>query len=569
MKSVTHVGAVIDTRQPAEWVINLLQRLSENSQLTLTVALVESDTHTQTDSTKHDTALEKLASQVSRWILFSVIDRPQFDYNPWSPAELPSDLPVSDLDTSPDALSPCNVVVDLCTGSISTMVLALWQVPTWSAQVQSLHKRVESNLLRNAPMMWLHLWDLKLIQSGDNPDTGRVSSHSLPNQTFSISDLQRLSYASLPSLYESRLIWFANNQKLMSDIEIQENALGVFEQDRIDAACDARRWFTSSTRQSASREALVSAILAVRLLIQQCIVRLKTCFFEETWQLAVHRNTSDAGLADTSDAPIDYVGKTAIADYKDLAITRDLIWADPHVQTYLDDHYVFFEKMHRPNQHAHLAVAKLDKSGELGEPRTVLAENIHLSYPHVFESQGEHYMIPETVGTRNIRLYKADAFPFRWDLAANLVEGIDAADTTLFYHESRWWMFTNCLSHRSVDERDVLHLYFSDDLMGPWQAHPMNPVITGVDRSRMAGAIFTSAGQHYRFSQYGAYRYGYGINISKIENLSRTDYRETALHRLIPAKDSPWIGCHSLSFANEFTIIDRLRVRYKFRGRAP
>lgn len=572
MKNLLHVGAVIDTQKPAEWVIDLLHRLSENTQLKLTIALIQSDVQTQADSTKPDTAIEKLARRVSRWILYRVIDRPQFEYDPWSPADLPSNLCVSDLGSEPDALSLCSVVVDLCTRSISPMALALWQAPTWSAQVESLHKRVESSLLGNAPLIWLHLWDLKRIQSSDHPDTGRVSSHALPRQTFSISDLQRLTFASLPSLYESRLVWFANDRELMCDIAFQESALGVFEQDRDGAAWDARHRFLSPRTQNARREALVSMMLAVRLLIQQCTVRLKMCFFEETWQLAVHQNSPDesaSDASDASDASIDYVGKTAIAGYREIALSKDAIWADPHVQTYLGEHYVFFEKMHRPNQRAHIAVAKLDHTGKLGEPQTVLEEDIHLSYPHVFESHGEHYMIPETGGTHNIRLYKADAFPFRWHLVANLIEGVDAADTTLLYYDCRWWMFTNCQSHRSVDERDVLHIYFANDLIGPWQAHPMNPVLTGVDRSRMAGAILTSAGSHYRFSQYGAYRYGYGINISRIEKLSPTEYRETALYRLIPAKDSPWLGCHSLSFANKFTIIDRLRLRYKFRSRAP
>ena len=124
-------------------------------------------------------------------------------------------------------------------------------------------------------------------------------------------------------------------------------------------------------------------------------------------------------------------------------------------------------------------------------------------------------------------------------------------------------MFTSCQSHRCVDERDELHLYYADDPSGRWQAHPLNPVLTGVDRSRMAGSIVTRRGVSYRISQYGAHRYGYGINISRIDELSRTTYRETALHRITPDPDSTWQGCHTLGFSNGFAVIDRMRYRRK------
>ena len=44
----------------------------------------------------------------------------------------------------------------------------------------------------------------------------------------------------------------------------------------------------------------------------------------------------------------------------------------------------------------------------------VLEEEFHTSFPHVVESHGEYYMIPESEGSGAIRLYRATRFPTTW-----------------------------------------------------------------------------------------------------------------------------------------------------------
>ncbi len=58
-----------------------------------------------------------------------------------------------------------------------------------------------------------------------------------------------------------------------------------------------------------------------------------------------------------------------------------------------------------------------DAGFRLLEQRRVLAEPWHLSYPFVFEAEGETWMLPEANRSRTLTLYRAVEFPFRWEAA--------------------------------------------------------------------------------------------------------------------------------------------------------
>ncbi|MBL7406346.1 formyl transferase, partial [Escherichia coli] len=65
----------------------------------------------------------------------------------------------------------------------------------------------------------------------------------------------------------------------------------------------------------------------------------------------------------------------------------------------------------------------------------------HLSYPFVFEADGQVWMIPESHASGTIDLYRATDFPRGWVHEAVLLDGVVAGDATLLQHGGRWWMF--------------------------------------------------------------------------------------------------------------------------------
>lgn len=544
MERVIQVGALIDSATPAHWVATILQNVQQHPKMSLCVAIAEPQEQAFENT-------ETLAARLAHWLLHNVVDSPHFSHDPWEPLSPSDEISMVSLQENPELFEQCDVIICL-TRTHPSHRLTQAPIPTWSAALPMLDQGIQRSLITRAPFIWSHLWELQFNEDAGKCLNERLASHSLPCQTYSISDLRRLTYSALPSVFMSRLNWLANsNNHKLDSVDVQQINQGVFEEDIHLAKEDANYIELNNNKQLDKTTTLL--IQSVKLLMKKTFERIHRKLFRERWQIAIARSSDGTtqSLADIATIPVH--------DFKSITQTSDVAWADPHLIKHQADLYVFFERMHEHNTHAHIAYAKLDENGHIINKGTALTAAHHLSFPYVFEHAGDCYMIPETASLNSVSLYRSATFPDQWEHHATLLKDINAADSVLIQHNSLWWMFTNCQSHRSVDERDELHIYYADDLCGPWQAHALNPVITGVDRSRMAGPIVRENDKLYRISQYGAWRYGHGINTSRIDELTPTSYHETAVSRNIPDKNVEWVGCHSLCQIGDLTVIDRAR----------
>ena len=239
-------------------------------------------------------------------------------------------------------------------------------------------------------------------------------------------------------------------------------------------------------------------------------------------------------------------------------------WADPFQIKVDGRYYIFFEEYVNSAGRAHISVVEVDRNGIVSGPTEVLKLDCHLSYPFVFEWQGDYYMIPET-GERNvIELYRASSFPFKWQPERVLVEANHPLDATLIDVNGTWWMFTNIQEEGVAVNWDELHLYYAESPLGPWKPHARNPVVSDVRSARPAGRLFWSKDVLYRPSQDSSLRYGYATTISKVTNLSPSTYKETEVLKILPDWDQDIIGIHTVNFADEMTVIDCLMKRRRF-----
>ena len=158
--------------------------------------------------------------------------------------------------------------------------------------------------------------------------------------------------------------------------------------------------------------------------------------------------------------------------------------------------------------------------------RIVLAEPFHLSYPFVFEADGDVWMTPESTQAAAVRLYRARRFPDEWEHVADLLTGEPFADPTPFRHDGRWWLFTET----SGDRNDTLRLFGADRLTGPWQEHPASPVVRGdAVHARPAGPVIAADGRLVRVAQNCLPAYGTDVRGVEITRLTPTDYAEQPL----------------------------------------
>lgn len=547
MDSVLQVGALVDSSTPAAWVVKLLQDVEKHSSMQLTVAIDDSPiANPNIPSSPLD--------QLAHWLLNTLIDNPNFTHNPWKEQTINEQFNLASLQQTPDVLAHCDVIICL-SRSHPGLRVPQPQVPVWSAALPLLDQGIQRSLVERMPFIWAHLWKLEFQSDGSHSLGERITSHSLPCQTYSISDLKRLTYSALPSVFMSRLVWLANSPKHKLDpLDVQNDQQGVFDND-IQLAKENAQFLEQLDQNKAenSIDSVTSVLSAIRLLVKKTVERVHNNLFVERWQMALLNSSNGETQA------LEDIAKLSVGSFENMAESSDVMWADPHLIKHQENTYLFFERMYADNKPAHIAYARLDENGQIGPVGKALTEKHHLSFPYVFTHEGDHYMIPETASVNQVSLYKATRFPDQWEHQHVLLDNMNAADSVLLQHEGLWWMFTCCQSHRSVDERDEMHLFYAEKLTGPWTAHPLNPVLTGVDRSRLAGPIVREGSTLYRNSQYGAWRYGYALNISRIDELTTTSYRETAVSRIQPDKDSQWVACHSLCQLGNFTVIDRAR----------
>ena len=189
---------------------------------------------------------------------------------------------------------------------------------------------------------------------------------------------------------------------------------------------------------------------------------------------------------------------------------------------------------------------------------TAIEEDFHLSFPYLIEIEDEIYMIPESSKNRDIRIYKSIEFPLKWKLEKVLIDDIDASDSIVFHHNNLWWLLTNVDDLGLGDHNYQLNIYYSENLLSnDWKPHKTNPVILNPSYGRNGGFLkkgknLYRVAQKYGFNQ----KYGEGITIRKIEEITKETYRENEIASYDEFYSNNILGSHHLSSNNMFTVFD-------------
>lgn len=184
--------------------------------------------------------------------------------------------------------------------------------------------------------------------------------------------------------------------------------------------------------------------------------------------------------------------------------------------------YLFMEVYNLATEQGDLAVATSTNTRNWQYQQIILDEPFHLSYPYVFKWQDEYYLIPETFEANSIRLYRAVDFPIKWEFVQTLVDDVVRVDNSIVFYNDKWWLFGAALSN------DTLHLYYADDLFGPWQEHPQSPIVKNNNHiARPSGRIIVHDDQLYRYTMDVAPSIGtHLIWAFKVSDISPTTYAE-------------------------------------------
>jgi hypothetical protein len=237
---------------------------------------------------------------------------------------------------------------------------------------------------------------------------------------------------------------------------------------------------------------------------------------------------------------------------------RGHFWADPFAFEHEGRCWAFFEDYSYKEKRAGIACSEISPRGELGPPTTCLQHSSHhYSYPHIFRAGSEIFMIPESLDSNSVDLFRCHQFPHHWVREATLLEG-KFVDTTIWEQEGLWWFTTT--SAEPGSRAGCLLLFYSASLTEDWHFHPGNPISTDIRRNRGAGRVFRSRNRLIRPSQSCAPSYGYSFAFNEITELTRQRYSERPLKIITPEHWEGLSGVHTYNCAGNVELIDGCAV---------
>ena len=221
---------------------------------------------------------------------------------------------------------------------------------------------------------------------------------------------------------------------------------------------------------------------------------------------------------------------------KPAKLPKHEFWADPFLYKRGHDTYVFFENYSYKTKLGKISCGKIENK-TITNVVDVLDLDYHLSFPYIFEHEGDLFIMPETSENKRLEIFKCIEFPHKWELHKIAFEGEFIVDA--FFHTDKnkdLWLFMNKLSATDSEPDSELYIYKVDSPeLNTIESHKLNPVMIDARRARNGGSTFTSNGKTYRPSQSNTHGiYGRALNINEIETLTLTEYQEKTVVTVEP-----------------------------------
>jgi hypothetical protein len=231
-------------------------------------------------------------------------------------------------------------------------------------------------------------------------------------------------------------------------------------------------------------------------------------------------------------------------------IFNDKTWkfnADPF---YLEsENSLFIEKFNYLLGRGELAKYNFD-TNEIRNVRS--GNNIHFSYPCVFEYQGNKYMIPEAAQSNCIKIYKKNDDDSLSEVVT-VTEKFAGIDPTIVEHNGMWYIFA---TDGSIGSNSHLNIYYSKNPLTEWSEHSLNPVKINVRTTRGGGEIFKEGTSMIRPTQNCYPIYGTSLIFNKVELLTPDSFKEVLVGEIKVSKNSKYKGIHTFSRNKDTFIID-------------
>ena len=227
---------------------------------------------------------------------------------------------------------------------------------------------------------------------------------------------------------------------------------------------------------------------------------------------------------------------------------------DPFVFEHGGETYLFAETYDRLRSRGTIGYAKWNGYG-FTKWRQVIIEPYHLSYPFIFEENGEVFIIPESFLNKDVHVYRAIEFPDKWENIGAIAENVKYVDSTIWDCKGKRYLFTYDICG---GEKKLLLFGMSGHEI---DLQSCKVISSADDVARPAGRVITVNGRYIRVSQDCDGDYGTAVVFSRISGEGIDDYSEERIERVAPddiTLDKPisFTGIHTYNATVSFEVID-------------
>lgn len=203
---------------------------------------------------------------------------------------------------------------------------------------------------------------------------------------------------------------------------------------------------------------------------------------------------------------------------------KNKTWADPFI---IEENGIqlFFEEIHQFGSTGHISHAIFEELSSVSS-KVIIKEPYHLSFPFTFKYRGEWYICPESASQKFLIIYKALNFPLEWRACSKINMSWHFADPMIVENKGIWYLMCNPKLGPFDDFDWRLAVFYSENpLSGKWREIPSSEVQHSFGRN---AGLLKIDGALYRASQRRTpEKYGKGIRLNKIEEITPYKYRET------------------------------------------
>ena len=224
--------------------------------------------------------------------------------------------------------------------------------------------------------------------------------------------------------------------------------------------------------------------------------------------------------------------------------------------------YLFFEAFDISKRKGLLGYRTVN-GNQFGDINIFYEHDSHLSFPFIYEDNGEIYVIPESAKSGELFRLKCVEFPDKW-VKDSVILNETVVDSVRFDNNGTEFIITEKVDETHTYDRVDLFYYESGSL----RECSNNPVKLDVTNARGAGAVSKIGDMLIRPAQDCGDSYGECLNLNELISISKDSFSERLLdkftYRDIAVNENIKIdGIHTYNKLGSIEVID-LRIPGKF-----